>query len=84
MGTGEDLCPNYNESLFYITVTVAKIGEQPILEGAVGGDQNIMLDSVLDISSARLREQFKSRAELSRPEWLSNDRFMEGGLIRSR
>lgn len=63
---------------------VAKIGEQPILRGAVGGDQNIVLDSVLDISSARLLEQFKSRVGLSRPEWLANDRFMEGGLIRSR
>lgn len=63
---------------------VAKIGEQPILRGAVGGDQNIVLDSVLDTSSARLLEQFKSRAGLSRPEWLANDRFMEGGLIRSR
>lgn len=62
---------------------MAKIGEQPILMGAVGGDWNIVLDSVLDISSARLLEQFKSRAGLSRPEWLSNDRFMEGGLIRS-
>ena len=63
---------------------VAKIGEQPILRGAVGGDRNIVLDSVLDTSSARLLEQFKSRAGLSRPEWLANDRFMEGGLIRSR
>lgn len=49
---------------------MAKIGEQPILEGAVGGDWNIVLDSVLDISSARLLEQFNSRAGLSRPEWL--------------
>lgn len=49
----------------------------------MGGDQNIVLDSVLDISSARLLEQFKSKAGLSRPEWLSNDRFMEAGLIRS-
>lgn len=62
---------------------MAKTGEQPILRGAVGGDQNIVLDSVLDISSARLLEQFKSRAGLNRPEWLANDRFMEGGLIRS-
>lgn len=62
---------------------MAKIGEQPILEGTVGGDGNIVLDSGLDTSSARLLEQFKSRAGLSRPEWLSNDRFMEGGLIRS-
>lgn len=62
---------------------MAKIGEQPILKGAVGGDQNIVLDSVLDISSARLLEQF-NKAGLSRPEWLSNDRFMEGGLIRSQ
>lgn len=61
---------------------MAKIGEQPILQGAVGGDQNIVLDSVLDISSARLLEQFKSRAGPSRPERHSHDRFMEEGLIR--
>lgn len=62
---------------------VAKIGEQPILQGAVGGEENIVLDCILDISSARLLERFKSRAGPSRLERLSSDRFMEAGLIRS-
>lgn len=62
---------------------MAKIGEQPILQGAGGGDENIVLDCILDTSSARLLEQFKSRAGLSRLEWLSSDRFVEAGLIRS-
>lgn len=62
---------------------MAKIGERPILKGEVGGEEDIVLDCILDISSARLLEQFKSRAGPSRLEWLSSDRFMEAGLIRS-
>lgn len=62
---------------------MAKTGERPILKGEVGGDEDIVLDCVLDISSARLLEQFKSRAGMSRLERLSSDRFMEAGLIRS-
>lgn len=49
----------------------------------MGGEENIVLDCILDISSARLLEQLKSRAGPSRLEWLSSDRFMEAGLIRS-